>query len=254
MQGVGGTNASNSTAIWSEVAPEDLRFVARQGDPVPGVDYRFGEVEPGENLQMSGGGSTYFIAGIGKAGPGNGSSGIFRFSPTGDFEFLAASSSVGSGVPVAGGPGEYFSNFLDFNERGDIAMQTGSGFGPLWNLDSSGVTMVASAGSFPTINENGDIAHRVTGNNFVDRIVVWNRNSGIARTVAEENTIAPDTAGAVFSNLGLENSFTNTSGTVTFTSRLAGAQAWMNRIIMEFGPRAFLAVPSGWICEKANQR
>ena len=150
LQGVGGTVAANDTAIWSERAPDDLRFVAREGGPVLDLNYRFNEVEPGENLLMSGGGSTYFIAGISSTvGQASGSSGLFRFSPNAGLEFLVASSPVGSGIPAVGGPGVYFSNFLDFNETGDIAMQTENGFGPLWSLDSdNGLSMVASSGSF----------------------------------------------------------------------------------------------------------
>jgi hypothetical protein len=225
LQRVGDTVATNDTAIWTEIAPNDLRFVAREGGPVLDLNYTFNEVEPGENLLMSGGGSTYFIAGISNTvGPPNGSSGIFRFSAAAGLEFLAASSPIGAVIPTAGGPGVYFSNFLDFNESGDIAMQTEHGFGEILALQSGGeLSTVTPTGSFPKINDNGDVVHRETGPEFVDNIVVWNHSALSSRIVASENEIAPGAGGAQFRALAGGGTFNNSDGVVTFTGQLLGA-------------------------------
>lgn len=222
MRGFGGTDDTNATAIWSEIELDSLRLVARQGDPVLSLNFTFDEVEPGEGLRMSAGGSTYFLAGIsGVSNPTIQSSGVFRFSPTAGLEFLVASSPVGSGIPVAGTSGDSFSNSLDFNEIGDIAMQTGTEFGPIMALYSdTGVSSIAPSGSFPAINDNGDVVHR-TGSGG-GRIAVRNRSTS-SRTVAGTNDIAPDTNGALFRSMGFENTFTNADGIVTFVARLSGA-------------------------------
>src|SRR3954469_9135731 len=106
-QNSGGVNFNNDTAIWSESGPGALRFVAREGDPVPGLNYRFDEVEPGEDVRMSNGGNVFFLAGISSiSGPSNHSSGIFRFSPSTGFQVMAVSSPVGTNIPTTGVAGD----------------------------------------------------------------------------------------------------------------------------------------------------
>jgi hypothetical protein len=223
-QGPGSVDFTNDTAIWSESEPGVLRYVAREGDPVPGFNLRFNEPEPGENLRMSNAGDVYFIAGIAStSGPSISSSGIFKFSPSTGFQVMAVSSPVGASIPTAGGAGTFFSNFMDFNEAGNITMQTGTGSGPIWALDASGLASVPTGlAAFPAINEAGDIAYRATNSNSVHRIDVWNRTKPV-RTVASENQIAPGTGGSVFMSMGDQSSFANANGKVSFIARLSGA-------------------------------
>ena len=96
IQGPGGVTADNKEAIFSEVATNDLRHVARSGEVVSGINFRFHDVEPGENLRMSGNGALYFISGMSPlASPSTFNSGIFRFTKQRGLELVVSSSPTG---------------------------------------------------------------------------------------------------------------------------------------------------------------
>src|SRR6478735_9659972 len=227
LPGAGGINTYNEDAIWTESAPGLLRFVAHEGDPVPGLDYQFNQLDPGGDARMTSGGDVFFIAGmIGTSNSSNRSTGLFKYSPTTGFQVVATSSPVSSNIPAAGVAGDSFSNFYDANEVGGFVMQTGSGFGPLSLLSSSGaLSKVPEGGSFPVLDDAGEVAYRVIDNTNISRIDVW-KIGGTARsfrTLAKVGQVAPGTNGATFSRLGDGNSFSNSDGKVTFVAQLTGA-------------------------------
>src|SRR4029079_17702773 len=120
----GGVDFNNDTGIWSETQPGTLHYVAREGDLVPGLNYRFGEPDSGEYLRESDAGSMFFAGGMtSTSSPTPTNSAIFKFSPTTGFKVMATSSPVGGGIPSTNS--DFFSNFLDPNESGYVAMQTG---------------------------------------------------------------------------------------------------------------------------------
>jgi hypothetical protein len=174
-------------------------------------------------MVMRSSGSMFLLSGISSiSDPTTSSIGIFRYSPAAGFEVVAVSSPFAAGLPTAGGPGTVFSNFIDFNEAGDVVMQTDNGFGPIFVLEAGyPLTSVAPAGSSPKINDNGDVAHRIIIRPATDRLVVWNRNS--VRIAASENAVAPGTGGALFSDLARQGTFENSDGSLTFFAGVAGA-------------------------------
>jgi hypothetical protein len=219
--GPGGVNSSNDTAIWSENQPGTLRYVAREGDLVPGLNYRFNEPDSGETTNDSDAGTKFFVGGMTSTlNPATSNSAVFKYSPITGFQVAATSSAVGGGIPSTNS--DFFSNFLDTSESGYVAMQTGAGFGPIWSLDSVGVTQAAGTGSFPALNNLGDVAYRVISANNLRRLEVWNRVGG-QRVVVSQNQAAPGASGATFFRMGDEGTFGNANGKVSFIGWLQGA-------------------------------
>jgi hypothetical protein len=221
LRGPAAVDFNNDTAIWLESEPGTLRYVAREGDPVPGLNYRFNDPDSGEYLRMSNDGSIYFPGGMtSTSSPTTFNSAIFKSSPTSGSQVMVVSSPAGGGIPTTNT--DFFSNFLGFNSLGHITMQTGTGFGPIWVLDSVGLSQIAPTGSFPMINDLGDAAYRVIDNNNLRRLEVWNRNPRASRVIARQNQVAPGTGGATFFRMGDESSFTDANGKVSFVGWVVG--------------------------------
>jgi hypothetical protein len=219
--GPGGVSSSNDSAIWSETQPGTLHYVAREGDLIPGLNYRFSDPDPGSTWNLSDAGTSFFVAGMtSTTNPATGNSAVFKFSPTTGFQVVAVSSPVGGGIPSTNS--DFFSNFLDINESGNVTMQTGVGSGPVWSLDPIGLVQVAPTAVFPALNDFGDVAYRVNNIDNARRLEVWDRASG-QRIVMSQNQVAPGAGGATFFRMGDQGTFGNANGKVSFIGGLQGA-------------------------------
>lgn len=195
LSGVGGVNFTNDLGIWTEHAPGDLHLIARNNDLVLPPNYLFGSILT-RDLPISGGGSRYFTASIiDSSNELNSNNGIFRYTAESGLELLAVARSIGVGsLPVVG---ETITNFYDYNELASVVFKTGSGFGPIWLLDAvHGLRHVATRGSFPSINDLGDVAYR-RGERHSAQLVVWNRDAPSPRVVAMVGAPAPGTGDPV---------------------------------------------------------
>ena len=53
QQNTGGVTASTRGVFWSEAAIDDLRYVARQGNDVPGFNFKFNDIFSGDEGRVS---------------------------------------------------------------------------------------------------------------------------------------------------------------------------------------------------------
>jgi hypothetical protein len=217
IQGTGGVNSNNKEAIWAETDIDDLQLVARSGEIIAGTGFRFEDVEPGENLRMSGNGTVYFISGMGDiSSPTVRNSAVFRFSTQAGLEIAVSAAPTGlPGIPFTNSGTT--SNFLDFNELGDLTV-TGTG-GTAYLLPFLG-NVALLPGSGPMINDRREVAS-LSGGATVRRLQVRN-SSGDLRTLATVGTAAPDTNGATFRTGGL-GVYDNADGATVFVGRVTGS-------------------------------
>jgi hypothetical protein len=216
LDGFGGVNNSNHAAIWAETDIGNLKLAARSGGPVTGTNFAFHDVEPGENVQMSGNGAVYFISGMSPIGsPTTFNSGVFQFTRRDGLEIVATSSPTGiPGVPATNG--QSITNFLDFNERGDVTVTSSLGLDHLRTVEGA---LIPLPGVGPMVNDAREVA--MLTDDFLNTRLLVRSSSGVLRTLAAEGGVAPGTMGLTFRTRGL-GPYDNATGATVFNGRLIG--------------------------------